>query len=351
MSEINFRLFKNRITGRISKRTISLWFVLVLGLSATFMINIMLGSYDLTISEIVKILIDPQFKHIDSTVVWQLRMPRFLTAAMVGAMLALSGSLLQAITHNPLADPSLVGVSQGASLAVVALIVLFPNTPIEFRALAAFIGASAIATLIQWISYGKHSLASLRFILIGIGVAATISAGTTAMLTYGHINNSIAALSWISGGVHTATWVTCLVLFIGLLIILPVLVWSAYSVAPLRFSPEISIGIGSRHALHRLFIIMIAVALAALAVSVAGPIGFIGLIAPQITHKINSARPGSSMLLTALIGALMLCIADILGRTMLSPIQIPAGLVATLIGAPAFIFLLIRQHQKQKISL
>lgn len=342
MSHLVYRNQSERISLRISRSVPGAALLLLLCVGMLLLSSLSLGSYDLTLSQIWQTLTSPQPGQTANTIIWDLRMPRFMAACLVGAMLGLSGAILQTVTRNPLADPSLVGVSQGASLAVVALIVLWPSAPLELRPFVGFTGAIIAAAIVQWIAIGKTSAASLRFILVGIGISASISACTNAVLTYGQINQAAVALSWLAGSVHTVSWNECMVLLLGLLVLIPGLVWSVRPLTGLRLGPEMAIGLGIRLRRDRALTIALAVALAALAVSIAGPLGFIGLVAPQLVHRILRTSIGAHLLLTALVGAGLVAVADLAGRTVFAPIQLPAGLLSAVIGAPVFIALIFK---------
>lgn len=344
-----YRSASGRMSVRVAPHVLLVLCLLASALLLLSCVSLSSGSAELTRAEIWHALwIAPQ-NEMATTVIWQLRLPRLCAAALVGGMLGLSGAILQGVTRNPLADPSLVGVSQGASLCVVTLIVLAPNAPLIIRPFAAFFGALSVAALVQWIAAGKASTASLRFILVGIGISATISAGTNAMLTYGQINQASTALSWLAGSVHRVTWAGCLVLFFGLIGAIPALIWAARPLSGFRFGPDVASSLGLRLRRDRYSLITLAVALAALAVSVTGPLGFVGLIAPQIARRLCSAGQGAHLLLTAFSGACLVTFADLVGRTVAAPIQFPAGLVAAAIGAPMFIALIFRRASPKQL--
>lgn len=349
MSDLAFYRFGGRLSGRFSLEVLGLALILALSLAALGALSCSLGSYQLSLVDVVAALTRPGDEGVAVTIVWDLRLPRFLMACLAGAMLGMSGGLLQGVTRNPLADPSLVGVSQGAGLAVVGLIVLLPEAPLTFRPVAAFFGGILVAVAILWIAEGKKSSASLRFILIGIGVAAVISAGTNAILTYGQINNAMAALGWLAGSVHTATWEIVRIVGVGLAVLLPVVIGASRSLSALRFEPDLSVGLGLNFRRDRLVVLALGVAFAAIAVSATGPIGFIGLIAPQIVNRLVMARPGAHLLLTGLTGALIVCAADLLGRTAFAPIQLPAGIITAVIGAPLFTLLIFKRAMPSQL--
>lgn len=349
MSELILRSTKQRISFRVERKLLVVTPLLLVVMVALCIGSLKFGSYGLSYHQVWLAVTDSQSEQVATTVIWELRLPRFLAALLVGCMLSLSGAILQAVTRNPLADPSLIGISQGASLAVVALIVLWPSAPVELRPLISFAGALIAASAVQWIARGKSSSSSLRFILVGVGISACISACTNAILTYGQINQAAAALSWLAGSVHTASWAACAVLGSGLLLLTPGLIWSIRPATALKLGHEIAIGLGVNYHREKMLIICLAVALAALAVSVTGPIGFIGLIAPQLVQRTLRTRVGGHLLLTALVGGCLVAAADLAGRTIFAPIQLPAGLVTAAIGAPLFLALIISRTQPRQL--
>jgi iron complex transport system permease protein len=311
--------------------------------------SLLTGSFGLTWAEVAAILARPEDGAMPSTVVWEFRFPRLLAALLTGAMLGLSGAILQGLTRNPLADPSLVGVSQGAALAVVALIVAFPAVGAGVRPLAAFGGAMAVAAVILALSRGAERGSTMRFILMGIGVAAFISAITATMLTYGRIEAAQAALGWLAGSIHAAGWGDVRVLALVAALSAPAVLWAARPLAALRFGAEIAIGHGVAVARARVTLVALSVALAATAVATVGPMGFVGLVAPHIARRLTPSGEGMQLLLTALTGALMVASADLIGRAAFAPVQIPAGIVTALVGAPVFAWMVLRSQARRTL--
>ena len=348
MTDIAVSYFGGRVSVRFAKGVPFAVAALVIAVIVVGITSLLAGSYDLAVWDIPALL-SGQGDKTALTVLWDLRMPRFVAACLVGGLLAVSGALLQGATRNPLADPSLVGVSQGASFAVVSLIVLWPNVSIWARPIAAFAGGVCAAMLIQWLSAGKRGENSLRFILVGIGVAAIISAGTSALLTYGQINRASSALGWMAGSVHTASWGPCAVLAICAALCVPALIWVVRPLTALRFGPELAIGFGLPVGRAKFGVITLAVAMAAFAVAAAGPIGFVGLLAPQMAQRLTRAGVGAHLILSALGGAVLVSAADLLGRTIAAPIQFPAGLISAVVGVPIFVLLILKRANSSQL--
>lgn len=316
--------------------------LLLAGLAGVFCASMVAGSYDIDLSTLLATLSGETISKSIDNVVWQFRMPRTLAAMLVGAMMATSGAALQNVTNNSLADPSLVGISQGAALAVVAAIVVFPELSPEIRPVLAFAGALAVAALIQTLSAGRRGPSPVRFILIGIGLSAFISSMTSAMMTYGDIDRVMSALAWLAGSVNATTWRDVSILAVWAALLLPLLLLLSRAMAALRLGDAAAIGLGAEVKLLRFSLVGIGVGLAAAATAMVGPIGFVGLVAPHAARRLAHTGPGLHLVLTALCGALLVAAADLIGRAAFAPIQLPAGLLTALLGVPIFILLLRR---------
>lgn len=325
----------------------------VAGLLAVILVivatSLMSGSYPLDLAGVWATLTGAPPEETAATVVWQFRFPRLVTSLFVGALLGLSGAILQNVTLNPLADPALVGVSQGASLAVVAIIVVYPAADGPLRPLYAFGGALAVAALIQWIAMKRAGGATMRFILTGIGIAAFISAITSAMLTYGEVDQALSALGWLAGSIHAAGWDEVRMLALLSVLLMPALVWAVAPMRALRFGPEMATGLGVAVRPARVALITLAVALAAIAVAAVGPLGFVGLIAPHLARRLVHTGLGLNLVLTGLVGAVMVSGADLIGRALFAPVQIPAGIVTALVGVPIFVMVLLRSQTRSQL--
>ncbi|TNC61814.1 FecCD family ABC transporter permease [Rubellimicrobium roseum] len=341
------------VGGRLSLALL-VWPLAVLVLLACALLltgafSLLTGSYGLSAPDVLAVLRGTLPEAVAGTVVWEFRFPRLLVAMLAGALLALSGAILQGVTRNPLADPSLVGVSQGASLAVVSLIILAPQADGALRPFAAFAGALAVAALIQAMSGARTTGATMRFVLTGIGMAAFISAVTSTLLTYGRIDGALSALGWLAGSVHAAGWNEVRALGLVGAMIVPAATWAARPLGALRMGPEVAVGLGLAVSPARVGLITLSVAAAAAAVAAVGPLGFVGLVAPHIARRVAHSGPGLHLALSAATGALMVTLADLIGRAAFVPLQIPAGLVTALMGAPLFVALMLRAQSRQNL--
>ncbi|WP_404400411.1 FecCD family ABC transporter permease [Pelagibacterium halotolerans] len=338
-----------RIALRLPVRALLAVAGLVLLLLAVIGVSLTIGSYGIDLETVFATLTGTTVTQAIDNVVWQFRFPRTLTAALVGAMMALSGGALQNVTRNGLADPSLVGISQGAALAVVFAIVAAPNLDYSWRPVIAFGGALGVATLVQALSYQRRGNNAIRFILLGIGVAAFISSITSALLTYGDIDRAMSALSWLAGSINAATWGDVQVLFIWCVVLTPLILGLTRIMSVLRMGEDTAIGLGAPVKWVRYALICVGVGFAAAATAIVGPMGFVGLLAPHAARRIARAGVGLHTVLTALCGALLVAFADLVGSAAFAPIQIPAGLITAIIGVPVFIYLLQRAAAKSHL--
>ncbi len=275
-------------------------------------------------------------------VVHTFRLPRILTAFLVGAALATSGTIMQSITRNPLAEPGILGVSAGAGLAAVALIVWFRDVPLSLLPWAAFGGALATSAAIYVLSWKHGGSTPVRLILIGVALASVLGSLTSFMLVFGDITDVQQAYVWLAGSIYGRNWSHVRALGAWLLALLPVAFLMARQLNALSLGDEIARGLGTRVEAQRLVLLAISAALAAAAVAVAGTIGFVGLVAPHITRRLVGPSHEGLLPVAALFGGALLVLADLIGRWVIAPSELPIGIVTALIGAPYFMYLLYR---------
>ncbi|MBZ0297128.1 MAG: iron ABC transporter permease, partial [Anaerolineae bacterium] len=182
----------------------------------------------------------------------------------------------------------------------------------------------------------------VRLILIGVAIAAVLSSLTTFMLVFGDINDVQQAYVWLTGSVYGRNWEHVKTLAVWLLVLLPVAIFSARHLNTLGLGDDVARGLGLRAEFQRLFLLVVSVGLAAAAVAVSGTIGFVGLVAPHITRRLVGPSHEGMIPVTALFGGALLVLADLIGRWVIAPSELPIGIVTALIGAPYFMYLLYR---------
>lgn len=344
---LTIRLRQPPISVKLDRRVLPIGAVILTVTCVILVISVSYGEYDISPLEVVQTITGTlPADHPDAAnfnlVVHTFRLPRILTAFLVGMALATSGAIMQGITRNPLAEPGILGVSAGAGLAAVAVIVWLQDAPLGLLPWAAFCGALITALGIYLLSWKDGGSAPVRLILIGVAFAAVLSALTTFMLVFGEINDVQQAYVWLAGSVYGRNWEHVHTLGLWLLVLIPLAVFSARQLNTLALGDEIARGLGMRVEAQRLMLLVISVALAAAAVAVAGTISFIGLIAPHITRRLVGPSHEGLIPITALFGGALLVLADLIGRWIIAPSELPIGVVTALIGAPYFMYLLYR---------
>ncbi|WP_122582429.1 FecCD family ABC transporter permease [Pseudomonas viridiflava] len=313
-----------------------------------FTLLVMLGSLALgKVNLSPPTLFDVLFGQADQRLVFiveQLRMPRLALAALVGAALAVSGLILQSIIRNPLASPDLLGITSGASAAAVIYLSFFSAAlGAQFLPLAAISGAGLAALAIYLLAWNQGA-SPLRLVLIGVGVSALLAAVTTFILVFSPLTTTLSAYVWLTGSVYGASWPEPRALASWLVVVLPLLVLLARQVRVQQLDDDLAQGIGVRVQWLRAGLLLVSVALAGLAVAWGGAIAFVGLIAPHIAKRLVPPGFAGQALMSALMGANLVMLADLAGRTLFLPLDLPAGIFVAVLGTPFFLYLLINQR-------
>lgn len=270
------------------------------------------------------------------------RAPRIVAAVVAGGALALSGAIIQGVSRNPLADPSILGVTGGGGLGAVLVITSAVSSTAGMiaGAIAGALLAFALVYLLSW----RGGLNADRFLLIGIGVSYFTVSLTTFFLLRSNPWDTPKIYTWLSGTTYGRVWEQVLPLAIVLAIALPFVVMSRRELDVLSLDEDTPRLVGIRLEPVRLTLLVVAAVLAALSVTAIGVIGFVGLVAPHAARALVGARHARVIPVAVLLGGLLVGVADTIGRTVIAPAQLPAGLVVALIGAPYFVWLLWRSR-------
>ena len=273
-------------------------------------------------------------------VVWQHRLPRTILAILVGASLGLSGCLVQGIIRNPLASPDLLGISAGAGFCATLLLVMVPTSPTWWLSIAALLGGLLAFCLIVLLAQISNPTPA-RLALIGVAISAFLASAINFLLVIYPVEINTAMI-WLTGSLWGRGWqhILALLLTFGLLLLLSFYLAWRLDVLGLGEQTAHHLGISVRPI--EFTTLLTAVIIASLAVSVAGTISFIGLLAPHITRLLFGHQHRLLIPLSALIGAIILVLADSLARSLFAPVELPAGVLTSVIDAPYFIFLLSR---------
>jgi iron-siderophore transport system permease protein len=317
-----------------------------LGLVAlVILISLMIGTVGISPIEVVKGLLGTSSDPVTILLIQDFRLPRILVGAAVGAQIAVSGAILQGVTRNPLAAPSIVGVSAGAGLAAVMMVLFVPSASVRLVGIAGFLGALLAGGVVYALSW-KNGISPERLALTGIAVTAILAAIITAIVTFYADNSNVqAALVWLTGTVYGRGWDELAVLAPWLVFGLTLAIVLAPKLNLLILGDSVAAGLGMRVELARVVFIALAIALAASAVAVAGLIAFVGLVIPHLVRMMVGTDHRLVIPLSAIGGAVLMMIADDVARTAFGITELPAGLFTALIGAPYFIFLIARTRK------
>jgi iron complex transport system permease protein len=280
-------------------------------------------------------------------VLFSIRMPRIIITLLAGMALALSGAILQGITRNDLADPGIIGINSGAGVAITIFFLFFPidsGTFVYMIPLVGFIGAILTACLIYLFSYNKNvGVQPVNLVLTGVGFSLALSGLMIVLISSADRVKVDFIAKWLAGNIWGTDWPFIWAILPWLVILIPFTLYKANRLNLLGLSEPVAIGVGVSIEKERIVLLLTAVALAAAAVSVTGGISFIGLMAPHIAKALVGPRNQLFIPVAILIGGWLLLFADTIGRNLIESSEIPAGIMVSIIGAPYFIYLLLKK--------
>ncbi|MCC4315469.1 iron ABC transporter permease [Streptomyces samsunensis] len=286
-------------------------------------------------------------ERVDEFVIMDLRMPRALAGLVVGVALGVSGAITQSIARNPLASPDILGITGGAGAVAVFLVTVSGGAAtaivdavgLSAAALAGGLGTGLLVYFLAW----RRGLDGFRLILIGISVSAVMEAITTWLLASADIRDVARAQAWLIGSLDDRSWEEVRVALWCSLVLLAVVTCVAFQFKPMHLGDDVAAGLGVRYTMVRAVLLLCAVLLAGVAVSAAGPVPFVALVAPQVAMRMARC-PTPPMVASGMVGALLLIGADLVARTAL-PVDLPVGVVTAAIGGPFLVYLLVRANR------
>lgn len=271
-------------------------------------------------------------------VVRTLRLPRALLAVLAGAAFGAAGAVFQGVTRNPLASPDILGITAGAASAAVFCIVVLGATA-SVVSLAALVGAVGAALGILALT-GRGSSSALRLVLLGIGLNAWLMSITGYLLTRANVLDAQRATVWLTGSLAGGDWRDVRTMSVACAVLLPLLVAHEPVLGVLQLGEDTARALGLAVGRGRALVLLLAVALAATATASAGPISFVALVSPTVARRLT--RAPIALVPSALIGALLVALADFIARSAFAPVELPVGVVTGVIGAPYLVWLLTR---------
>lgn len=333
------------ISFHLDRRVPVILLILTLITLVTMIFSVGYGEYPISPVDVVKTLLGIPTANGDyAFIINTLRLPRTIVAFLVGFGLAIAGTITQGITRNPLAAPGIIGVNAGATLAAVSLLILLPNAPVSLLPLAAFSGALTVAILIYLLAWQGGS-SPMRLILVGIGFSLIAGALTNIMITFGEINTVSQALVWLAGSVYGRSWSQVMALLLWIFVFGIMALLLTRELNTLNLGDEVARGLGSRVEWQRGLLLLTSVALAGASVATAGAVGFVGLMSPHLGRQLVGASHEGLLPVSAMMGGMLVVVADLLGRVLFAPLELPCGIITAAIGAPYFVYLLISQRK------
>ena len=320
---------------KINKKTT----ILAMGVIILAILLILLstiGSVNLELDKIFSALVNNDNKMV-TTIVYKMRLPRNILAALVGANLAVAGLLLQSVMKNSLADPGITGVSTGASVAAIIILLLSPSYT-KMLPIFAFIGG-AIACTTVYIMAWKNGLQPNRIVLAGVAIN-TILGGIITFISTMYSERIQSAMLWLNGSLATKTWADVNMLIVYSILGLIMALFLIRSANVLQLGDDAARNLGFNVNLTRLAISSVAVFLSATSTAVVGVVSFVGLIVPHIGRMLMGSDHKYTIPFSIIFGAIVLLVADTIGRTIGGAIEIPVGVIMSIVGGPFFLYLL-----------
>lgn len=307
------------------------------------------GSTWIPLSQVWDVLLGAEIRG-KTVIILQFRLPRVVIAALAGGGFAVAGYLLQRVTRNDLASPGILGVVDGAALAVVCFLAALSNesnalvTSIAYQPVAAAAG-SILAIFIVFAFAGSQAASAIRLLLFGTAVAAVLKSLTVIAMLVGPVYQAGQAARWIAGAVNEINWSEIRITAMGMLPLMLIVLIVARKLPPADLDETSARSIGLNLPTFRVHIFVLAAAITALSAAFVGGVGFIGLMAPHLARRLIGRTVHLGLVGSFFIGASMLVGADLIVRLLFSPTEVPAGTVPAVIGAPYFLYLLMRNQR------
>lgn len=312
------------------------WAVLLIVLAVLVVASVAIGSAGYSFGEVLEAVFSGE-KSTTQIVVLSLRLPRVILALLIGAALSAGGALLQAVMRNPLADPGTIGVSAGAGTAAITVLLIFPNLTLSLP-LFAFIGASLACVLIYVMAW-KGGVDPVRIILSGVAINSVLG-GYNSLLQLMNSDNLSGVLSFMNGSLSGMSWVHVRTMAIYAIVGLGLSLLCIRHANALQLGDEMAQNLGIRVNASRICLSAVSAFLAASTVSVAGMIGFVGLVVPHISRMLVGSDYKVMLPTSILLGGATLLLADTVGRTIVPGMEIPVGIIMSVAGGPFFLYML-----------
>lgn len=325
-------------------RMVTVFMILIILLFAGIWLEINAGYRKISPEEMWEILKGGGKKSVRYTLL-NLRLPRIFTSLLVGVGLAVSGCVIQGVSRNDMAEPGILGINAGAGLFVAAFLVLVPQSSVSLTVLLpvlAFAGSMAVAVLDYRLARTGQGISPRRLLLMGVAVSTAVSSVTTILMLRLPDSDYAFVQNWLSGSIWGANWQNVRLLFVSLLLLGLFVFYKSRTLNVLSLSYQTAVGLGAAVSRQTVVLLGAAIAMSGLCCAVGGGLSFVGLVCPHMARRLVGPNYRILVPATVLTGSVLMTYADLISRTLLSPREIPVGIVAAVIGAPYFLYLLIK---------
>ena len=325
-------------------RMVTVFMILIILLLAGIWLEINAGYRKISPEEMWEILKGGGTKSVRYTLL-NLRLPRIFTSLLVGMGLAVSGCVIQGVSRNDMAEPGILGINAGAGLFVAAFLVLVPQSSVSLTVLLpvlAFAGSMAVAVLDYRLARTGQGISPRRLLLMGVAVSTAVSSVTTILMLRLPDSDYAFVQNWLSGSIWGANWQNVRLLFVSLLLLGLFVFYKSRTLNVLSLSYQTAVGLGTAVSRQTVVLLGAAIAMSGLCCAVGGGLSFVGLVCPHMARRLVGPNYRILVPATVLTGSVLMTYADLISRTLLSPREIPVGIVAAVIGAPYFLYLLIK---------
>lgn len=329
------------VSWRYHPRAFVVTALMVVAVCAVVVLQVGLGDFPISPSRVVATFAG-HGTALEEFVVYDLRMPRAATAVVVGLCLGVSGAIFQSLTRNPLGSPDIIGFTQGASVGAVVTLLLLNGSPNQV-ALGATVGGLTVSVLVYGLAY-RNGVQGYRLILVGIGFTAVLSAAVSYLLLISNLARARQAFIWLTGSLNGAQWSTLAPVVAAAVVLLPLALMMTRSLRLLEMGDDIASGLGVSVERSRLMLLVVGTTLCAVAVSATGPIGFIALAAPQVAKRLTGGF-ATGLISAGVMGALLLCMSDVVAQRLFGGVQLPVGVATLAVGGIYLAWLLFNENK------
>ena len=318
----------------------------ILGALTTVGIAAMLiGDYPLSVPDVLAAINGTNADYLANYFVRDIRLPRVLTALLVGAALGTSGGIFQSVSSNALGSPDIIGFTTGAATGALLQIIVFEAGPGSVAA-GALIGGFATAFVVYVLAWRK-GLAGYRLVLVGIGVSAVLQAVNSLLVVRASLSSAQTAAQWLAGSLNARGWVEVGLVGVSVAVLAPLALWMSRALGAMVMGDDLATGLGVKVERTRLCMIAIGIALVSIATAATGPIAFVALAAPQIARKLTRGS-GIGIGAAALMGAAIVLVGDVVAQRIFAPTQLPVGVVTGSLGGIYLIWLLVTEWKRNR---